>query len=63
MKSWLQDNDIEIYSSYNDRNSVIAEKLIRILKIKICKYRTSISRNVFVDKLDDIANKYNNTLK
>ena len=63
MKSWLQDNDIEIYSSYNDRNSVIAEKFIRILKIKICKYRTSISRNVFVDKLDDIANKYNNTLK
>ena len=41
--------------------SVIAEKLIKILKKKIGKYMTSVSKNVYIDKLDDILNKYNNT--
>ena len=34
---------------------------MRTLKNKICKYITSISKNVYIDKLDDIVNKYNNT--
>ena len=28
--------------------------------MKIYKYWTSISKNVHIDKLDDIVNKYNN---
>ena len=33
----------------------------RSLKNKICKYLTSVSKTVYIDKLDDIVNKYNNT--
>ena len=41
--------------------SVITERSIRILKNKIYKYMTSISKNVYIDKLDNIVKKYNNT--
>ena len=41
--------------------SVTAERFIRTLKNKIYKYLTSVSKNVYIDKLDDIVNKYNNT--
>ena len=37
------------------------EKFIRTLKNKIYKYITSVSNNVYIDKLDDIVNEYNNT--
>ena len=60
MKSFLQINDIEIYSTHNEGKSVIAERFIRTLQNKIYKYMTSISKNVYIDKLDDIVNKYNN---
>ena len=59
-KKWLKDNDIEMYSIYNEGKSVVAEKFIRTLKTKIYKYMTSIS-NVYVNKLDDMINEYNNT--
>ena len=61
MKSLLQHNDIEVYSMHNEGKSVTAERFTRTLKNKICKYMTSISKNVYNDKLDDIVNKYNNT--
>ena len=60
MKSWLQDNNVEIYSIQNKGKSVVAETFIRTLKINIDKPMTSISRNVYINKLDDIVNKYNN---
>ena len=63
MKSWLQDNDIVMYSTHNDGKSVVAERFIKILKNKIYKYMTSISKNVYIDKLDDIVNEYNNTYR
>ena len=50
-----------MYSTNNEAKSVIAERFIRTLKNKIYKYMTSISKNVYIDKLDDIAKKYNNT--
>ena len=46
---------------HNERKSVVAERFIRILKTKIYKYMTSISKNVFIDKLVDIVNEYSNT--
>ena len=58
---WLKDNDIDMYSIHNEGKSVIAERFIRTLKTKIYKYITSISENVYIDKLDDIVNEYNNT--
>ena len=61
MKSWLQNNDIVMYSIHNERKSVVAERFIKTLKNKIYKYMTSISKKVYIDKLDDIVNEYNNT--
>ena len=61
MKSWLEKNAIEMYSIHNEGKSAVAERFIRTLKTKIYKYMTSISKNVYIDKLDDIVNKYNNT--
>ena len=61
MKSWLEKNDIEKYSTLNEGKSVIAERFITTLKIEIYKYMTSLSKSKYVDKLDDIVNKYNNT--
>ena len=61
MKSWLEKNDIEMYSAHNEEKSVVAERFMRTLKNKICKYMISISNNVYIDKLYDIVNKYNNT--
>ena len=52
MKSWLVKNDIEIYSTHNEGKSVLAESLIRTLPNKIYKYMTSISKNVYIDKLE-----------
>ena len=50
-----------MYSTYNEGISVVAERLIRTLKNKIHKYVTSISKNVYIDKLADIVYTYNNT--
>ena len=60
-KKWLKDNDIEMYSIHNERKLVVAERFIRKLKNKIYKYMTAISKNVYIGKLDDIVNEYNNT--
>ena len=60
-KKWLQDNDIVMYSTNNEGKSVVAERFIRTLKSKIYKYMTSVSKNVYIDKLNAIVNKYNNT--
>ena len=59
-KKWLKDNDIEMYSIHNEGKSVVAERFIRTLKTKIYKYMTSVSKNIYVDKLD-IVGEYNNT--
>ena len=61
MKSWLEKKYIEMYSTHNGGKSVVAKRFIRTLENKIYKYMTSISKNVYIDKLDDIVNKYNNT--
>ena len=41
------------------KKSVVAERFIKTLKIRIYKYMTPISKNVYIDKLDDKFNKYN----
>ena len=50
-----------MYSIHNEGKSVVAEIFIRTLKNKIYKYMTAISKNVYIDKLDDIVDEYNNT--
>ena len=61
MKSWLEKNHIEMYSTHDEEKSVIAEISIRTFKNKIYKNMTSGWKNVSHDKLDDIVNKSNNT--
>ena len=60
MKLWLEKNDIEMYSAHNEGKYVVAERFIRTIKNKIYKYMTLISKNVYIDKLDDMVNEYNN---
>ena len=49
-----------MYSTHNEGKSFVAERFVRTTKNKIYKYMTSISKNGYIDKLDDIVHKYNN---
>ena len=61
MKSWLQNNNTEIYSTLDEMKETVVKRIIRTLKNKIYKYMALISKNVFSDKLDDLVDKYSNT--
>ena len=50
-----------MYSTHNERKSVVGESFIKTLKTKIYKYMVLISKNVHIDKLDSRVNKYKNT--
>ena len=60
-EKWLSDNDINIYSTYNEGKSVVPERFIRALKNKLYKHVMATGKNVYYDVLDDAVNKYNNT--
>ena len=49
MKSWLAKNDVERYSTHNEKNLLLLKYLLEPVRIKC------------INKLDDIFNKYNNT--
>ena len=49
-----------MYSTHSEGKSVVAERFITTLKHKICKYMTSISKDVFIDQLGDIVYEYYN---
>ena len=53
----MKTNNVETYSTYNEEKSVIAVRFIRTLKSKIFKHMTVVSKNIYFDVLDDIANK------
>ena len=61
-KRFLKINNVEMYSTYNERKSAVAGRFIRILKNKIIKHMTAVSKNIYFDVLDDIVNKYNNAV-
>ena len=61
-KSFLKENDIEMYSTFNEGKSVVAERFIKMLKNKIYKHMTTNGKNVYFNDLDDIVKKYNNTV-
>ena len=60
-KKWLKDNDTEMYLIHNERKSVVSERFIKTLETKIYKYMTLVSKNVYIDKLNDIVVEYNST--
>ena len=61
MKSRLEKNDIDMYSTRNEGKFAAFERFVRTLKNKICKIHDFSFKNVYIDKLDDIVNKYKNT--
>ena len=61
-KSFLKENDIEMYSTFNEEKSVVAERFIKTLKNKIYKQMAAIGKNVYIEVLDDTVKKYNNTV-
>ena len=50
-----------MYSRHTEGKSIITKRFIRLLKDRIYKYATLVSKSGYIDKLDDIVNKYNNT--
>lgn len=54
VKPWMHDNHIKMYPAHNKWKSVVAERFITVLKNKICKHMTAVSKNVCIDKLDEI---------
>ena len=50
-----------MYSIHNEGKSVVPERFMKTLKTEIYKYMTLISKDIYINKLDDIINKYNNT--
>ena len=57
----FSDDDINMYSTYNESKSVVAKRFIRTLKNKLYKHVTATGKNIYYDVLDDVVNKYNNT--
>ena len=61
-KNWLVGEGIEMYSTYNEGKSVVAERFIRTLKNKLYKHMTAIGKNVYWNVLDDVVDQYNDTI-
>ena len=61
-KTLLKIINVEMYSTYNEGKSVFAERFIKMLENKTFKQMTAVSKNVYFDVLDEIINKYNNTV-
>ena len=51
-----------MHSTFNEGKSVVAERFIRTLKNKIFQLMTAIPKNIYFHALDDIVNKYSNTV-
>ena len=58
-KKWLDDNHIEICSTHNEGNSVVAKRFIKTLKHKPYRHMTDVSVYFYV--LDNIVDTWNNT--
>ena len=62
MKSWpAKKNAMKMCSVHSEGKPVVAERFIRTLKNKIYECVSSVPKNVYIDQLDDIVNKCNNT--
>ena len=60
-KGCLSNNDIIMYSTFNEGKSVVIERFIRTLKNKLYKHMKVAGKNVYYNVLDDVVNEYNNT--
>ena len=58
LKRFFRINNIEMYSTYIEGKPVVAERFIPTLKTKIFKHIAAVSKNVYLDVLDNSVNKY-----
>ena len=63
MKSWLQDNNTEMYPTHNERKFFVAERSIRTKKNKIYRHMTLVSKSMYIDKLNEYNNTCHSTIK
>ena len=63
MKSWLQDNNTEMYPTHNERKFFVAERSIRTKKNKIYRHMTLVSKSMYIDKLNEYNNACHSTIK
>ena len=67
LKLWLRDDGIEFYSTHNKEKFVVAERCIRTLKNKMYKHTTTVSKDAYINKLNEIVDKsssiYQGTIK
>ena len=61
MEEWLDNNDILMYSTYNEDKSVIAERFIKTLKSKIYKKMEANDSKSYLPYLNKLVDQYNNT--
>ena len=61
MNAWLHDNDIDIYSTHSKGKSIVAERSMRTQKTNIYKNLPTVSKNIYIDRLDEIVDKFNKT--
>ena len=59
-KKWLNDNNIEMYSTFNEGKAVVIERFNRTLKNKMFKYFTANGTYKYIDILSSLINEYNN---
>ena len=58
----MRTNNLEMYSSFNEGKSVVAERFIKTLKNKIFKHMATVSKNVYFDVSHDIVDKDNDAV-
>ena len=61
VKTLLKKHDITIYSTENDEKCSVVERWNRTIKTKLWKYFTANGTRKYIDILDALIEKYNNT--
>ena len=56
-KKWLKGNDIKMHSAHNKGKFIVAERFIRSLKNTSYKHISAVSKNMYINKLNDIINE------
>ena len=60
-KSFLAENNIELYHTFNEGKAVVIERFNRTLKERMWKKFTELSTTKYIDILPELVNNYNNT--
>ena len=61
MTAWLKDENITRYSTHGEHKSAIAERFNRTLKERMWRRFTADNTRIWIDMLDDLVSKYNNS--